>query len=512
MYVALIKDLMSAIGEEERDSTMNFQITRRQFLQYCTASAAALGLSQVDLLKLEKALATPNTSCTQPSPSVIWLTAQACSGCPVSLLNRVGMLNGKYYDADFLNFVYGSSLPTPSTTTDIHRDPANFYGIDDTVNNPDTQYNINPLYVVNDAADLVVGDAMRALIPGLTRSLLWADDMSGAFPGSLLEAYAGAFPAGYITLDWNTTLMAAAGDIAVSHLRKIRNGGGLLGKFLLVVDGSIPAGNKLPESQSKNYCWVFDNDIGGGQRAVRESDPQANGFTGLSIDFGKPVAVNDALQWLAGAPGCLGIIAQGTCSSYGGIPAGAGNKTGATSLSNYLASKGISTPIVNVPGCPPHPDWTVYVVAYILINSTLGSLALPTLDSLGRPLAVYTGSTGQEGITICYDCSNQPTMGTPQAAQELGEAGCLGGLGCKGPYTVADCPIRQKNTMDDGTRVNWCVGAQGPGAPSGYVADGIGEALHPCQGCVMPSFPDWAELALSEGEKTSKKIKGFYNA
>ena len=33
------------------------KISREQFLQYCTASAAALGLSQMDLLKLEKALA-----------------------------------------------------------------------------------------------------------------------------------------------------------------------------------------------------------------------------------------------------------------------------------------------------------------------------------------------------------------------------------------------------------------------------------------------------------------------
>gem|GEM_PF-6425672 len=46
---------------------MNLNITRRQFLQYCTASAAALGLSQTDLLKLGKALATPQAGCTSPN-------------------------------------------------------------------------------------------------------------------------------------------------------------------------------------------------------------------------------------------------------------------------------------------------------------------------------------------------------------------------------------------------------------------------------------------------------------
>ncbi len=39
------------------------KITRRQFLQYCTASAAALGLSQTDLLELEKALAADVCGC-----------------------------------------------------------------------------------------------------------------------------------------------------------------------------------------------------------------------------------------------------------------------------------------------------------------------------------------------------------------------------------------------------------------------------------------------------------------
>jgi hydrogenase small subunit len=297
--------------------------------------------------------------------------------------------------------------------------------------------------------------------------------------------------------------MAAAGDIPVSHLRDIRNGGGALGAFVLVVDGAIPAGDG-------NFCLVFDNNIGGGQRAIRTSDPGAYGYTAPNISFGASVTVNQALEWLAGAPGCLGVVAQGACSSYGGVPSGQGNKTGATGVSNYLASQGITTPVINVPGCPPHPDWTVYTVAYILAHTTMSpfSLAIPTLDSKGRPHAVFSGSN--DGQPFCYDCPNKPTQGTPQAAQELGDAGCIGGLGCKGPYTFGDCPVRQKNTADDGTLMNWCVGAQGPGAPSGHVGTGIGEARHPCQGCIEPDFPDWASLT-GFNEKTSRKIKGFYN-
>jgi hypothetical protein len=74
--------------------------------------------------------------------------------------------------------------------------------------------------------------------------------------------------------------------------------------------------------------------------------------------------------------------------------------------------------------------------------------------------------------------------------------------------------MRGKNTTDDGFSSNWCVGASG----QNHVPDGsgvnvshIGESRHPCQGCIMPQFPDWASLTVEPGDKTSKRVKGFYN-
>jgi Ni,Fe-hydrogenase I small subunit len=134
------------------------------------------------------------------------------------------------------------------------------------------------------------------------------------------------------------------------------------------------------------------------------------------------------------------------------------------------------------------------------------------MDRFGRPKAVFSGSTGNDTTPFCYDCANKDTQGTPQQAQELGDSGCVGGLGCKGPYTVGDCPSRGKNTADDGTVMNWCVGAQGTNSTgSGTLNPGIGSARHPCQGCIMPDFPDWQGLTGNGGAKTSKRIKGFYN-
>jgi len=57
------------------------QVTRRDFMKWVAASAAALGLTTFDLTRLEEALAA------SISPPVIWLQGAACTGCSVSLLN-----------------------------------------------------------------------------------------------------------------------------------------------------------------------------------------------------------------------------------------------------------------------------------------------------------------------------------------------------------------------------------------------------------------------------------------
>ncbi|MEZ4598279.1 MAG: hydrogenase small subunit [Syntrophotaleaceae bacterium] len=57
------------------------RVTRRDFLKYCTASAAALGL-QSALGPLNRVLAAGG------GPPIIWLSAASCTGCTVSLANR----------------------------------------------------------------------------------------------------------------------------------------------------------------------------------------------------------------------------------------------------------------------------------------------------------------------------------------------------------------------------------------------------------------------------------------
>lgn len=58
------------------------KVTRREFLNYCSGSAAALGLVET-LGPLEKVLASTS------GPPVIWIKGSSCTGCTVSLSNLV---------------------------------------------------------------------------------------------------------------------------------------------------------------------------------------------------------------------------------------------------------------------------------------------------------------------------------------------------------------------------------------------------------------------------------------
>lgn len=58
-------------------------ISRRTFLKYCGAIAATVGIDPADMGLLKQALADPN------GPAVIWMHGSSCTGCSVSLLNRI---------------------------------------------------------------------------------------------------------------------------------------------------------------------------------------------------------------------------------------------------------------------------------------------------------------------------------------------------------------------------------------------------------------------------------------
>ncbi len=220
-----------------------------------------------------------------------------------------------------------------------------------------------------------------------------------------------------IDLVYHPTLMGAAGDLAVQTLQTVS-----AGQFVLAVEGGIPT------LYNGSTCTIYSQN-------------------------GVDVTALAAVQQLA--PKAAKVIAVGTCASFGGMSAAAPNPTQIKSVS---AASGVST--INVPGCPPHPDWIVWTIAQLLAGVS------PTLDSYGRPTTLY-------GKTVHSQCSriNQ------QWATSLSSTGqCNGNLGCKGRQTHADCPTRLWNN-----ETNWCVGTI---SRDGNGADSL------CQGCTESGFPD----------------------
>lgn len=220
-----------------------------------------------------------------------------------------------------------------------------------------------------------------------------------------------------IDLEYHSTLMAAAGDLAVSAAEAARTKGG----YLLVVEGAIPTGD------GGRFCSLWP-----GMTAV------------------------DALQSF-GSNAHL-ILAVGTCAAYGGMSAGNPNPTTARGVSDIVGT----SKVINLPGCPAHPDWIVGTIAYILTYNRA-----PRLDRQRRPLDYYRDDVHE-------DCHLRDEYRREIFAHELSQEGCLYELGCKGKHTKADCAVRKWNSA--GYReygVNWCVGAR-----------------NPCQGCTEPDFPD----------------------
>jgi hydrogenase small subunit len=218
--------------------------------------------------------------------------------------------------------------------------------------------------------------------------------------------------------------MAGAGDIVIEELdataRREK------GKYVLIVEGAIPTAGKAGEYGS-----------------IGEKD-------------GKPVSIFDRVESLG--KDALAVIALGTCAAFGGIAAGEPNPAGCISVSEVFRRRNISTPLINIPGCAPHPDWFVGTVAKILL---LGLPKPEELDEYKRPKDFY-------GQLIHENCPRRAYFDEGKFAKHFGEPGCLNELGCKGPVTHADCPLRLWNGG-----VNWCIGSGSP-----------------CIGCVEPGFPD----------------------
>ena len=179
-------------------------------------------------------------------------------------------------------------------------------------------------------------------------------------------------------------------------------------------------------------------------------------------------AICDALFELFGFGDQAGIVvAIGDCACWGGIPANKPNPSDSIGLQFLKRSHGgflgadfrskWGLPVVNIPGCPCHPDW----VTQILVAIATGRAGDIALDDLQRPQTFFKTFT-QTG------CTRNMHFAYKVSTTEFGQRkGCLFyDLGCRGPFTRSPCNRILWNRQSSKTRAGM-----------------------PCLGCTEPEFP-----------------------
>ncbi|MEK3643750.1 hydrogenase small subunit [Aeribacillus sp. FSL M8-0235] len=179
------------------------------------------------------------------------------------------------------------------------------------------------------------------------------------------------------------------------------------------------------------------------------------------------------------------VVAIGDCACWGGIPATKPNPSESIGLQymkeerggflgTQFRSKG-GLPVINIPGCPAHPDW----VTQILVAIATGRLEDVVLDDLQRPQTFFKTFT-QTGCTrVQYFEWKEPVEEFGQGTRK----GCLFyEQGCRGPMTHSPCNRILWNRQSSKTRAGM-----------------------PCIGCTEPQFP-FFDLAPGTVFKTQKVL------
>lgn len=220
-----------------------------------------------------------------------------------------------------------------------------------------------------------------------------------------------------IDLCYSNTAMAAEGDLAIGVLKETVERE--KGEYILIAEGTVPL-------------------KAGGRYGAIGHHPDGSIFTDL-----------EAIRFTA--PKAKYIMAVGTCASFGGPYAAHPNPSGSVPVHKVVDSQ-----VINVPGCPVHPDWVVGTLTHLLLYG------VPELDAFNRPKVFF-------GRRIHDWCPRRQHFDNGVFATDPGEEKCTYKIGCKGPVTFVDCPTRQWI----GEHNSWPV-----------------EANTPCIGCVSPDFPD----------------------
>ena len=183
------------------------------------------------------------------------------------------------------------------------------------------------------------------------------------------------------------------------------------------------------------------------------------------VSGGQGHSMMELIEQLAGLADY--VVGVGTCAAFGGVTASGDNQVEACGLAFDNDQKGgllgddfssnNDLPVVNIPGCPVHPDW----VTETLLHLASGNMTAEHLDHLGRPVTI-------SGHLVHHGCARNEYYEYKASARRLSELGCMmENLGCKGTQAAGDCNKRSWNGSGS------CISG-------GY----------PCIACTEPGFED----------------------
>ena len=208
-----------------------------------------------------------------------------------------------------------------------------------------------------------------------------------------------------LSLEFNETIMAAAGHQAEEHLEEAMHT--FKGKYLCVVEGAIPLAMDGLYGTIGAHGETFKDHL---IRVAKDS---------------------------------AAVVAVGTCATFGGVPAASPNPTGAVGAQDVVKGK----PIINIPACPANPANITGTILHFVLTGQI-----PELDHLNRPKFAF-------GYRIHDNCERRAHFDAGEFVEEWGDEGaknnfCLYKMGCKGPMTFNNCSIVRYNES-----VNWPIGA-----------------------------------------------------
>ncbi|WYM90866.1 hydrogenase small subunit [Methanolobus sp. ZRKC3] len=212
------------------------------------------------------------------------------------------------------------------------------------------------------------------------------------------------------------------------------------GNYILVIEGSIANG---PEGSGK-YCMI-------GERTFKDIFEKAASHASM-------------------------IMAVGMCAAYGGVNSADSDLKDLTDFRGVaflnenpsrgmLDELGIDKPVINIAGCPAHPDWIMLTLAAVILGKINVNDLDSVLDRYKRPLVFFPASSSMHD-----NCPRRGYYDRGILDEDFSGEGCLLKVGCKGPYTRSDCGLRRWNNS-----ISMCT-----------------QAGSSCISCCEPGFPDVA--------------------